>query len=66
MGEIILNQDTVAQLMMSSYKRGYNVAKKDLLTFIANSEPDLLEFSKFLEEFDEQVDESKRKMKEKK
>ena len=56
MGEIILNQDTVARLMMSSYTRGYNVAKKDLLTFIAKSEPDMLEFSKFLEEFDEKVD----------
>ena len=42
--------------MMSSYTRGYNVAKKDLLTFIAKSEPDMLEFSKFLEEFDEKVD----------
>lgn len=58
---MILNQDTVAQLMMLSYKRGYNVAKKDLLTFIAKSEPDMLEFSKFLEEFDEKVDKEREK-----
>lgn len=61
MAEVILNQETVTQLMISSYQRGYNMAKKELLTFIAKSEPDMLEFSKFLMEFDKKVDEEKSK-----
>jgi hypothetical protein len=61
MAEVILNQETVTQLMISSYQRGYNMAKKELLTFITKSEPDMLEFSKFLMEFDKKVDEERSK-----
>jgi hypothetical protein len=69
---MILNQDTVAKLMMTSYRRGYNVAKSEQIQLIAKAEPDMLAFSKFLMEFDKQdkqdkqVDESKIKKEEKK